>query len=118
LSEATRERLAALLPREASLANQVDMHGSATGATYEAALAPLLADTGLDAVITLFVPPVHAGTDEVAAAIKRAVERARPDKPVLAVIVAEGGAPASLLEPPRPLATFSFPEAAARALGR
>ena len=44
-------RCAALLPREASVANPVDMLGSATAATYEAALPTLLADPGIDAVI-------------------------------------------------------------------
>ena len=42
-------------------------------ATYEAALPPLLADPRVDALIVLFVPPVVAGADEVAAAIARAV---------------------------------------------
>ena len=62
-------RSRALLPREASLANPVDMLGSATAATYEAALPPLLADPGVDAVIVLFVPPVVAGAEEVAEAV-------------------------------------------------
>ena len=38
--------LAERLPAEASLANPVDMLGSATAATYEAVLPPLLADPG------------------------------------------------------------------------
>ena len=46
LSEETRAALAAVLPAEASLANPVDMLGSATGPTFEAALPPLLADPG------------------------------------------------------------------------
>ena len=49
--------LAAVLPREASLANPIDMLGSATAATYEAAMPHVLADPGIDAVIVLFVPP-------------------------------------------------------------
>src|SRR5205085_6949569 len=70
LSPETRTALAAVLPREASLANPVDLIGSATAATYEAALPPLLADTHVDALIVLFVPPVVAGADEVGAAIR------------------------------------------------
>ena len=83
LAEETREALAAVLPAEASVANPVDLLGSATEATYEAALPLLLADPGIDALIVLFVPPVVAGAEEVAAAIRdgrrdRETGQARP----------------------------------------
>ena len=48
LSEETREALAELLPREASLANPVDMLGSATEETFEAALPHVLRDPAVD----------------------------------------------------------------------
>ena len=53
-------QLAELLPAEASLANPVDMLGSATAASYEAVLPVVLADPAVDSVIVLFVPPAHA----------------------------------------------------------
>jgi acetyl coenzyme A synthetase (ADP forming)-like protein len=115
LSEETRVALAAVLPGEGSLANPIDMLGSATGATYERAIPPLLADPRLDALIVLFVPPVVAGAPEVAGAIRRAVEAAQPDKPVLAVVMSAEGTPLELLE--SDLASFPYPESAARALG-
>src|SRR5262249_25575466 len=65
LSEETRSALAAVVPGDASVANPVDMLGSATADTYAAAIPPLLADRRLDALIVLFVPPVVAGADEV-----------------------------------------------------
>ena len=65
--------LAALLPREASLANPVDMLGSATEETFEAALPHILRDPGIDSVIVLFVPPVVAKAEGVAEAVVRAV---------------------------------------------
>ena len=43
-SAATRERLAAAAPAEASLRNPIDLLGSATGETFAAALGPLLED--------------------------------------------------------------------------
>jgi len=117
LSDETRSALAEVVPAEASVANPVDMLGSATAETYAAAIPPLLADRRLDALIVLFVPPVVAGADEVAHAIRETVARLRPEKPVLAVVISAGGTPATLLEPGAPVATFSYPESAARALG-
>jgi acetyl coenzyme A synthetase (ADP forming)-like protein len=117
LGDDTRTALAEVLPREASLANPVDLLGSATAATYEAAIPPLLADPRLDALIVLFVPPVVAGAEEVAAAIRRAVEGVRPDKPVLAVVVSAEGTPAALRGDGSPVAAFAYPESAARTLG-
>jgi acetyl coenzyme A synthetase (ADP forming)-like protein len=115
LSPATENALREVLPAEASVANPVDMLGSATGREYEATLPLLLADPRLDAVIVLFVPPVQAGPEEVADAILRAVVEP-PAKPVLAVVISGEGTPASLVG--SGVATFAYPESAARALGR
>ena len=101
LSEETRSTLAALLPVEASTANPVDMLGSATATSYRAALPAVLADPGIDAVIVLFVPPVAVATVDVGAAISDAVAETGTTKPVLAVILAAEGAPATLRRPPR-----------------
>jgi acetyl coenzyme A synthetase (ADP forming)-like protein len=117
LSEDTKEALAAVLPSEASIVNPVDMLGSATGPTFEAALPPLLADPRVDSVIVLFVPPAMAGTEDVAAAISRVLDEHPQDKPVLAALLSAGGAPAALLESKTPAAFFPYPESAARALG-
>ena len=117
LAESTVAELRALLPAEASVANPVDMLGSAVGSNYEQTLPVLLRDPGIDAVIALFVPPVVAGADEVAAAITRAVDEAGvSDKPVLASVISSGGIPDPLLS--ASVTAFAFPEAAARALGR
>jgi acetate---CoA ligase (ADP-forming) len=115
LAQETRKALAEALPGDSSVANPVDMLGSATGATYERAIPPLLADPRLDALIVLFVPPVVAGAPEVAGAIRRAVEAARSDKPVLAAVMSAEGTPVELLE--SDVASFAYPESAARALG-
>jgi acetate---CoA ligase (ADP-forming) len=118
LAEETRERLSAVLPREASLANPVDMLGSAVGSTYETVIPLVLADPGVDALIVLFVPPVVAGAEEVAEAVVRGVHTsAAADKPVLAAFVCAGGVPSCLVEADPPIATFAYPESAARALG-
>src|SRR5581483_8339054 len=118
LTAETRANLGALLPREASLANPVDMLGGAVGATFEAVIPHLLADPGVDSLLVLFVPPVVADAEEVGEAVVRAL-RAAPEtgKPVLAAFISAGGVPASLVLADPPIATFDFPESAARALG-
>jgi acetyl coenzyme A synthetase (ADP forming)-like protein len=110
LAPETEEALRAVLPAEASVANPVDMLGSATGEIYERVLPIVLADPGIDAVIVLFVPPVVAGADEVAAAVGRSA--GSNGKPVLTSLIAEGDLP-----PTRGLTNFAYPESAARALG-
>lgn len=107
------ENLRGLLPAEASLANPVDMLGSATPETYGRVLPVLLGDPGIDAVITLFVPAAQATAEGVAREIARAA--AGSDKPVLAVVMSSEGIPEALRGA---VAPFTSPEAAARALGR
>jgi acetyl coenzyme A synthetase (ADP forming)-like protein len=117
LAAETEEALRPLLPVEASVANPIDMLGSASAETYERTLPVVLADPGVDAVIALFVPPVVAGAEEVAAAIARTVEAvAARDKPVLASVISADGTPALLAR--SSVTPFSYPESAARALGR
>ena len=86
-ADETRAQLAALLSAEASLANPVDMLGGATADTYGKALAAMLGDPHLDALIVLFVPTVTATADDVAVAIDRVVAESAAGKPVLAVVM-------------------------------
>jgi acetate---CoA ligase (ADP-forming) len=116
LAVATRESLRSVLPVEASIANPVDMLGSATAETYECVLPVVLADPGVDAVIVLFVPPVVAVADEVAVAISRGLEDAPHDKPVLASVISAAGTPEALRA--GRATPFAYPESAARSLGR
>jgi acetyl coenzyme A synthetase (ADP forming)-like protein len=114
LAGETAARLAELLPGEASLANPVDMLGSATAAAYERVLPIVLEDPAVDAVLVLFVPPVTATADEVALAVVRVADGA--DKPVLAAVMDSQGIPTALVH--AGVAAFTHPESAARALGR
>jgi acetyl coenzyme A synthetase (ADP forming)-like protein len=116
LDPKTVARLEELLPSEASVANPVDMLGSATAASYESVVPVLLADPKVDSLIVLFVPPATAGTEAVAEGIVRALDAAPTEKPVLAALVSSGGTPLALRESPS-AAVFTYPESAARALG-
>ena len=115
--EAT-QALAELLPAEASVANPVDMLGGSTAATYAAVLPPVLADPGVDAVIVLFAPTVAATAEAVAIEVEAATRAAGAGKPVLAVIMSAEGIPEPLRAQSRHVASFAYPESAARALGR
>lgn len=117
LAPETKQALLDVLPAEASVANPIDLLGSAVGRTYEQALPHVLRDPGVDAVIALFVPPVVAGADEVAAAIRAVGEREAAGKPLLAVVVSAAGTPAALRDVRSPATAFPYPESAARALG-
>ena len=116
LTEETRSGLAGSVPAEASLANPVDILGSATPATYAAVIPSVLADPNVDALIVIFVPPVVAGADEIAATIRSAVELSDHTKPVIAVVVSAEGIPAVLREQGSGIAALPYPESAARAL--
>ena len=114
LAAETQEALAERLRPEASVANAVDMIASATAADYEMVVATVLADPGVDAVITIFVRPLATRAADVAAAVEAAAH-GPAHRLVLAVFMG-GDAP----PPPPPeggVARFAGPEEAARALG-
>ena len=118
LGEDTSHALADLLPGEASVANPIDMLGGATAAIYAEVVPRVLADPRVDAVIVLFAPTVAATAEEVAREVETAARDAGTDKPVLAVIMAAEGIPEPLRALGRHVASFAYPESAARALGR
>ncbi|HEU4449031.1 MAG TPA: GNAT family N-acetyltransferase [Gaiellaceae bacterium] len=105
LSAETAGALRAQLPAAASVANPVDVLGSATAAGYGAALPPIVADPGVDAVLVLFVPAASTRSEDVLAAIEAVDTHGKPVVPV--VVAAE-----------RPPGTYPYPESAARALAR
>jgi acetyl coenzyme A synthetase (ADP forming)-like protein len=105
LAPETTSALAAVLPREASVANPVDMLGSATAETYRRTVPIVLADPGIDAIIALFVPAATVLAADVWTALSDVEET---DKPILPVVVASES----------PAGSFQYPESAARALGR
>jgi acetate---CoA ligase (ADP-forming) len=117
LAPETEEALSGVVPGEASVANPVDLLGSATAATYRAVIGPVLADPNVDALVVIFVPPVVAGADEVAAAIRDAVAALPREKPVVAVVVSAEGTPSVLRDEASPVVVpLPYPESAARAL--
>ena len=89
---ATLEKLNAVLPRNWSGSNPVDIVGDADPARYAAALEVLLADPGNDAILVMNVQTAIAAADEIAATVTGLVsayhkQHRRSAKPVLAVWV-------------------------------
>lgn len=118
LSTETVDRLRAILPPEASVANPVDMIASATAAHYAETLRTLLADDSLDAVIIIFIPPLVTQAPDVANAIRDVIAAQDSPKTVLACFMMSRGAPEELSRGESVVPSYTFPESAAAALAR
>ncbi len=114
--EATRKRLAEFTHPEAQLGNPVDMLGGAEPPQYEQAVAALLADDTFDAVMPILVPQALVDPVAVAEAIGRAATCC--DKPVVVCFMGDDAVrqPMAVLHEFY-IASYQFPEQAARALG-
>ena len=115
LSEGTRAALRAGLPPQAATGNPVDIVASATAAQYGRSLRLLGAAEEVDSIIVVFIPPFLTRAEDVAREIAVAAGDL-PAKPVIAVFMTAGPAPASLSDAGIP--SFTYPERAAAALGQ
>jgi len=113
-----RATLAAFLPGEAATGNPVDMIASATADDFGAVIDAIGNSGAVDAVISIFAPPLVTKAEDVARAIVDASGRLDPPIPVLSVFMGVAGSPAELREGARRVPAFAFPEEAARALAR
>jgi acetate---CoA ligase (ADP-forming) len=111
LATETQVRLRALLPAEASVLNPVDMLAAATAEQFGDAVRIVASDPGVDAVISIFLPPLATRAEDVARSLSQAVM----DKPLLAVFMSAHGLPTT--EAGR-VPAFALPGPAARALAR
>ena len=112
LGEKTKAALRLFLPEAASVGNPVDMLASAPAEHFKRTLEVLLADEQVDAVMTIFVPPLVTEADAVARAIVSGARGA--GKPIVATFMQIDGAPTVLT----PVPCYPFPESAAMALAR
>lgn len=113
LAAETAAALRGFLPAAASVANPVDMLAAAPPDHYMRALGLVLADSNVDSVLVIFIPPIATDAEAVARAIVEGTRKAG-EKPVLAIFMSARGAPAIL----QPIPSYAFPEPAAMALAR
>jgi acyl-CoA synthetase (NDP forming) len=110
LAAETTAALRGFLPAAAGFSNPVDMLATASADDYRRAIPLLLADPAVDALLTIFIPPLVTDTSDVARAI---AETARGSaKPMLATFFGAAGVPEIL----SPVPCYAFPESGVRAL--
>ena len=105
------------------LTRDEDVGADASVEQFEAAMADVCADDGVDAVLAVFAPPLQRTPADDFAAVVRAVAE-RTAKPVLSTFLGFDGVPAGLAgegdsSPPRgSVPSYPSPERAVRALAR
>jgi acetyl coenzyme A synthetase (ADP forming)-like protein len=112
-----RARLRRFLPSEATVSDPVDMIATASASDFRRAIEAVGRSGVVDSVIAIFVPPLVTEAADVAVAISEAAGRIPPEVAVLTVFMADAEAGALLRRHGKPMASFTFPEDAARALG-
>lgn len=114
LSEETRQKLAQFLPKEASLANPVDMIASATGEQFGKALSVILEDPAIDAAIVINIPV--RPYQEVALGIQKEMAGYTGEKTVVACFMMSGNNTVEIrTAPDRLVPVYMFPEDAVQA---
>ena len=104
-----------VLPEEASIQNPVDILGDGGAQRYEKALDVVLKDKNVDAVITIFVPPLISKALDVAIAISSV--SAKYDKPVLGCFMGREEVLTSIQELEKNnIPAYLFPESAAKSI--
>lgn len=118
LSAETQQQLREFLPAHASPQNPVDMVASAPAEHFRRAIRVLGADSSLDALIVIFIPPLVTRPEDVARAMVEGVAGLQGAKPVLTVFMSAKGIPEELQAGEVKIPSYAFPESAALALAR
>jgi len=116
LNGSTTERLRTMLTPEASVANPVDMIASATAQHYGQVARVLGTASEVDTVMVMFNTPLITRAADVAAELIGADSELGGAVSLLGVFMNRDGPPRCLQE--AGIATFRYPENAAKALGR
>ena len=110
-----RGALAEHLPPEAALANPVDMIATASAEQYRRSIDVLSAWEGIDALVVIFIRPLLTRAEEVAEAVRSAIDGMERRIPVQAVFMSQADREAMA---GAGVPTYLYPEDAARTMGR
>jgi acetate---CoA ligase (ADP-forming) len=116
LPDGVRASLRRVLPPEAGLLNPVDMIATATAEHYRETIQAMAEWDGIDALIVIFIRPLLTRAVDVAGAIEEVAGQIARDVPIQAVFMSPQDHPA--IREVSSLPIHSYPEDAARALGR
>jgi len=121
-SDATRRRLAEVLPAAASLGNPVDMVAAAGPDEYRRCIEVVLSADDIDALIVIHTPVDSNRSATILTAISEGIAAGRragaTNRTVLACLMAEAGRTMPLKAGFERVPAYGFPENAARALGK
>ena len=118
LSAATVAELRSFLPAASSVSNPVDMIASAAAEDYGRTIRVVASDTGIDALIVIYIPPLEAAAPEVARQLVEAIADIEGRIPVLSCFMSARGLPEALRAPGARIPSYRYPEQAAIALAR
>lgn len=117
LSESTTRKLKKCLPPETNVANPLDLIAGAGPKEFEKALKVLKSDRSLDALISIFVPPITVDPAEVSRAIVAGVKGS--SKPILACFMGvRSGSEGVRILKENNIPVYDFPEAIGKTLER
>lgn len=114
-SDQTKASIRSAVPEAANVENPVDLIATADAKAYGAALSAVMADSAVDSVIVLFVPPINI--DQMAVARSILDVQARFKKPVYTSLmgVSENSPPVALLRE-HSIPAYAFPESIVKSL--
>ena len=115
LSENTKKNIRKKIPEEASVENPIDLLAEADAKMFDFVMNEVLKDDNVDAVITIFVPPIMIDSTEVAVSISEASQKY--GKPVLGCFMGREEVLSSVRSlKSRSVPAYLFPESAAKSL--
>jgi acetate---CoA ligase (ADP-forming) len=117
LTDDTLAALQAYLPVRSGFINPIDMTAGASPEEYARTIELVGADTNIDSLVVIYIPPMLTRPEQIADAIARGAAAVPAAKPVLSVFLSSERAPARIHSGARgTIPTYEFPENAALAL--
>ncbi len=118
-SPKTKDKIRPVLKRDVNLGNPMDTTAGATAQEYEGILKVLAADENVDAVLTIFVPPIVVETKDMEDTLSRlAPVFWKAKKPLLGCFIGQKGLSSQIGTEGHYIPLYTFPEEAVQSLRR